>query len=495
MKLRGNEEVAGGALALVGAAVVGSLGLCVAHSTGPATGGEGARSGLVAFLGHLNSPGQLAQFMLGLYLVPYLPRLMDWLASAANRLTKVELGDVSIELQAAEQEGTGASLALASGPEWQIPRALWAGSLPESELAVQETVDGLEASQRAAFDGWTDEAKRFVGHITAEVRFKPRHSEWFEARYRDFEQLERGWDGEHVRHLERSASVLTDGDPLRDGLDAGLGKTVLFRRLMLLDHELKTKTNDAHQVSRRASELVDCLEYLSNDVRRGFYERPAAAGLLLLLVQLEEPKLLKMVADDAHRKWISGKRRSSSMSLPGVETGFREAAELVEHLRDFSVVPLEIFVASPVDGTRCHKAFRVVRHLLRARVADQLAAKCCDETRSMAKAQAVQHASAVLQATSQPEGIDYRQVRVEVLRVLARNWQLGHLGVDSLLAETPDLMTQPAALNDLARSILAAGSTPAEVSMAHRLLRAAAALPSDETDRKTIESNLKELNA
>ncbi len=481
-------------LAGTGFLIITLLGVVSVCTADDPSGSDGLQHALSDFLSHLNDPLSLGLLLLSLYLSPYLPRLVVWVGSAAGRLTKIEVGDVAIELSASPTGESEVALALADDPGWATPRSLWSGDLPESEGTLEEDFTNADEDKKAAFDQWPVRANDFVKALPDPPLVKSDRAEWFKKKYREFEVLERGWEGEHVSHLERSAELLMGAMDV--GLEEGLGKTLLFRRLMLVEHALRrTKVDDA-EVAKRVDELVECFPKLGNEVRRGFYTRPAAAGLLLLLVRRGDSDGLRCLAKDAGMKWVGGTYRRASLSLQGVEIGFSEAAKAVKALKSeeaHSLEPLWTLLRHPVAGPRSHRAFRVVRHLLRAEVADQLSQRCTAAESQLARAYAVKHSRAVLRVTASLDGFDFESVRTGALRILARNWQLGHFGVDSLLAEAPDLMTHPAALNDLARSVLAAGSTPADVSVARRLLQTAAALPTEEADGTVIQSNLKEL--
>lgn len=432
---------------------------------------------LARFNARLFSPLVLVGVLAGLYVLPRLPALIDGLV---RRLKVVKVGDLQLEL-APQQGGEGVGLDGAGPIQWVSGGALWAIPAPAHQGALRA---GAPPEPTEAYRKFPDELRAILAALATtegaegasdtrtqvERTLRDRHEEIWER----MDRAEAGWADEWEDHLVRSADALEQAAP-PGGLRAGLGRSLLFRRMMILDL-LMHDTAEPNPKRRldAASKLVESLGKVGNDVRAGFLERDSVTTLLLILlgVRNEGSKpALRRLGELSESHWVDGELRSYQSGNTEVALAVDECIKHIDgKLAVDDVLPAQV---RPPDSLW---ALRVALRIYPAPGRSESAGP---------QPRLVAHALALLRATSSNTRVPMGQLRHLAARILCQHWPYGECGVDGLLVEVPEISADPAMLNDLARAVVNGRGSERAVHQAQALLSAAQILA---TGKPTLEA-------
>ncbi len=480
-----SRHVQGLLIAAGTAAFLGVLGGVAVWLSGTTEPGAMVARDIFAFNRHLQFPWVLAGFLVAAYLTPRLPGFLDSIGEVVTkRLMKVKVGDIELTLSPGGV-ADGAALAASGETVWIAPRSMWAvfapahqGQLrlgkpepiPETYVSFPKQLQEILARLESAS---SDNDRQVAGR-----KREAEHEQLWEL----IDRAEAGWDDEWDDHLERVADALQEMD-LPDGLAGGLGRTLLFRRMMLLDIAIRLAPDDKPTRFRALSRLVECLPKLSNDVRTGFYKRPAATTLVLFLLQDGEKELLRRLEADSRRFWVDGELRD----YEGGQGGFAEAChDAILYLeKDWT----KLLARSPTPD-KVHPTLWAVSLLVRMEALQRQAPKPEFAPR------VVQLAITLLQGLPASGETPSTQLRQVAALRLCRSWPYGLTETASLVANVPEISASPACLNDLARALCTKPTSAEAADHAHRYLTVARKLVEPKSDlERVIEGNINALVA
>ena len=479
MSARNNLHGTG--LVLVGA--VGALlcltGVVATWFSGAAEPAALIAGGILSFNKHFQQPSVLFGLLLAVYVSTRLPSALDAVADIlSRRLTTLKVGDLQLVLAPDGAVG-GADLAPSGDTVWISPSGMWVVMAPAHQGELRGGAPHPVPPDYAAFPAkLADICARLKGQELSSNRTEAskRRDELHELLWEDLDRAEMGWSDEWVDHLERSAAGL-EGAGVRGGLGGGLGRSLLFRRMMLLDAALRLVPNEKAARRSALGKLVGCLPALSNEVRAGFYRRPIATTLLMLLLQDGEKDLVRTLGEDAGRMWVDGEMRRYEGGHGGFADACQDAVLYLE--KNWQSLTLRAPAADKV-----HPSTWAVRLLMRMEARERLGDS--PEVASLALS--------LLQGLPATGETPTPQLRQLAARRLCRSWPYGPAEAATLVMTVPEVSASPACLNDLARALCKAAVPEEVVRQARRYLQGAKVMAPPKSDlERVLDANLKAL--
>jgi hypothetical protein len=426
---------------------------------------------VLAWIPSVASPTALVTLVAGLLALPLAPEVVRQLSRGLERLTGIEAGGIKLQLAGPAPAAEGAALDTGDGELWVQVGAAWTRLAPlqEGEVQAGPPPDPQWTQFKAGFLARVESARQAMDSAGPE---KTPIVAAAKAAYGDLYHWiaeheapghANGWSGEFAEHLALTADKL-DGlavDPLR-WLSDDLAQALIFRRWMLLDAKVRAGAV-AHEVGEAATTLFESAARTDRDSLKTFAGSPRTAAVLALLLQLRRFEDLEKIAEVA----------APRDELEGVTAAAREAAAWLRSQR-------------PPEG-RASTAYGVhlwaLQELLRAR------AWSSGQSTAAFDAHAAAHAVALLRGLPVDAAHPGSTFRRTAARIAARCG--GEPGDDgsSLLALAPELLSDPAGLNDVAA--LAARSSTARATAI--LARAAALAPASSPLAAAIAANQKKL--
>jgi hypothetical protein len=450
---------------------------------------------IFAFNREIGSPWLLGGFIVALYLLPRLPSAVDTLADIiVNRLSKVKLGELELTLSPAGAVD-GAALSDSGQTVWVSPQAMWSVLASAHQGELRSGKPDPVPTDYAAFPGKltnilananispdTDASKAENRPEKSRKEANKRRDSLHESVWEEIDRAETGWSDEWSDHLERSAKMIEEASP-PGGLGEGLGRTLLFRRMMLVDIAVKCTPGDKNARIQALQNLVDCLPKLSNEVSAGFYQRSVVATLFLFLLQDGEKDLFRTLEKGAREQWVDGNR----CRYEGGNGGFADACGDAILFIENNIDELHKRVLS---GDKIHPTLWAIRVLMRAEALQR-------KVSSSASAPLVTELSlAVLHGLAMNERSPAPQLRQVAARRLCRSWPHGPAEAANIVASVPEVSGSAACLNDLARALCLKSPSDDAVLQARRYLDIAQTLVEPKSDlERVIADNVKALNA
>ncbi len=410
---------------------------------------------VLGWLPNFASPTALVALVAGLLALPLAPEAARQLTRGLQRLTGIEAGGVKLLLAGPPPPAEGAALDKGDGELWVPVGVAWTRLAPLQEGEVQTGAPPEPQWSRfqAGFAGQVSSAEQSIRTVGS---LNPPDADEVEAAYRKLnawiEAHEAaphadGWSGEYVEHLTLTADALDRlaiDPPTR--LGSHLARALIFRRGMLLDAAVRSGAS-GKAVGEAAQALFASATRTERESLKTFARNPRTSAVLALLVQLGRPEDLEAIA------LIAVPRDE----LEGVASAAREAAAWLRSRRAPEGRP------STAYGVHLW----ALQQLLRARAWSE------GDRTPAGDAHSAAHALALLSGLPVDAPHPGPTFRHTAARIAARCGGVPGDDGSGLLALAPELLSDPAGLNDVA--VIAARSSTARAAAI--LARAAALAP------------------